>query len=280
MKRIRKGKFWTAEELDLAAADYARLKSLKKTAALWGINFVSLSSALHRHARLAPRSNVLEDSTVTAIVATYRLTGSCQETARRWGRTRQSIWEILSSRGLTNPNDIHLNRRKDGVVYKGERFTPDKDGYLRSTRYKTRLTGGHRLLHRVVWEDHNGPVPAGMIVAFKDGNRQNCAIGNLRIVSKSYFRKEPGRWIGNGWTKYNLRKAELLEAWQRALATGDKEQIAATRLAYDSLPQPKRCPREKRSALMKAKWASYTPQQREERIRKSYEGRHGERLVG
>ena len=75
------------------------------------------------------------------------------------------------------------------------------------------------------------------------------------------------------------RGAELLEAWQRALATGDKEQITATRLAYDSLPQPKRCPREKRSALMKARWASYTPQQREERIRKSYEGRHGERLV-
>lgn len=39
--------------------------------------------------------------------------------------------------------------------------------------------------HRVVWEQHHGAVPAGMCIAFRDGNRQNCAIENLMLIREA-----------------------------------------------------------------------------------------------
>lgn len=39
-------------------------------------------------------------------------------------------------------------------------------------------------LHRKVWEDHNGPIPEGMVITFKDSNPLNCELDNLLMVSK------------------------------------------------------------------------------------------------
>lgn len=41
-----------------------------------------------------------------------------------------------------------------------------------------------RLKHRVVWEQHHGPIPRGSNVQFRDGNRQNCDISNLYLISR------------------------------------------------------------------------------------------------
>lgn len=40
------------------------------------------------------------------------------------------------------------------------------------------------LLNRHVWEQHNGPIPEGHAVVFRDRNRQNCDISNLELVSR------------------------------------------------------------------------------------------------
>ena len=40
------------------------------------------------------------------------------------------------------------------------------------------------LKHRYVWEQHNGAVPDGYCIAFRDGNRQNCDISNLYLLSR------------------------------------------------------------------------------------------------
>ena len=42
-----------------------------------------------------------------------------------------------------------------------------------------------RQKHRLVWEHHHGPIPPGYIVQFKDGNRQNCNIDNLYMISRA-----------------------------------------------------------------------------------------------
>lgn len=39
-------------------------------------------------------------------------------------------------------------------------------------------------LHRAVWEEHNGPVPEGMTVSFRDSNSLNCDISNLILISR------------------------------------------------------------------------------------------------
>jgi len=42
---------------------------------------------------------------------------------------------------------------------------------------------GWRGLHRILWEDAHGPVPTGHIVAFKDGDRLNVELRNLKLIS-------------------------------------------------------------------------------------------------
>lgn len=40
-------------------------------------------------------------------------------------------------------------------------------------------------LHRHLWEKKHGPIPAGHIVAFVDGDSMNCALSNLMLISRA-----------------------------------------------------------------------------------------------
>lgn len=40
------------------------------------------------------------------------------------------------------------------------------------------------LLQRHVWREAHGSIPAGFVVCFKDGNKANCALGNLEVISR------------------------------------------------------------------------------------------------
>lgn len=63
-----------------------------------------------------------------------------------------------------------------------------KDGYILvkidvknpHTGFKGRFV--HK--HRYIWEINNGPIPEGMVVSFKDGNKLNCFIGNLELLNR------------------------------------------------------------------------------------------------
>ena len=58
-------------------------------------------------------------------------------------------------------------------------------GYkLRKRQMEGTLWERWEFLHRAVWEEHNGPVPEGMVVTFKDSDRLNCDIDNLILVTR------------------------------------------------------------------------------------------------
>jgi len=56
------------------------------------------------------------------------------------------------------------------------------DGYV---YIKIKESGTWVLKHVYTYEKHHGPIPQGMIVTFKDGNRQNCNIENLLLMNRS-----------------------------------------------------------------------------------------------
>ena len=61
----------------------------------------------------------------------------------------------------------------------------NKDGYkIRKKQMEGEQWERWEFLHRAVWEEHNGPVPEGMIVSFKDSDRLNCDIDNLMLISR------------------------------------------------------------------------------------------------
>ncbi|WP_321371234.1 HNH endonuclease [uncultured Desulfuromusa sp.] len=33
------------------------------------------------------------------------------------------------------------------------------------------------------WEQHHGPVPEGMVISFIDGNKLNCVVKNLELLT-------------------------------------------------------------------------------------------------
>lgn len=64
-----------------------------------------------------------------------------------------------------------------------ERIT--KDGYRqRKVNDDMPLQRRWKMVQVIVWEEHNGPVPDGYAVTFRDGDRQNCAIDNLALISR------------------------------------------------------------------------------------------------
>lgn len=60
-----------------------------------------------------------------------------------------------------------------------------RDGHL--IRKKS-MTGAQwerwEFLHRAVWEEHNGPIPEGMVVVFRNGDKKDVRIDNLMLISR------------------------------------------------------------------------------------------------
>jgi hypothetical protein len=81
---------------------------------------------------------------------------------------------------------------RERVSYRGQIFTRDPESKNKSKRlyfrrkvriwYEKRYV--YQFLHRIIWSDHNGPIPAGSIIRHIDGNSSNNEISNLECVNK------------------------------------------------------------------------------------------------
>ncbi|MEW6648174.1 MAG: HNH endonuclease signature motif containing protein [Pseudomonadota bacterium] len=64
----------------------------------------------------------------------------------------------------------------------------DSDGYLkrkvRDDAPKGQARHNWKYVHVILWEEHNGPVPKGHAVAFRNGNRADLRIENLELLSR------------------------------------------------------------------------------------------------
>ena len=56
------------------------------------------------------------------------------------------------------------------------------DGYL---KVKIAEPNKWKFKHLIIWEAHNGPVPADKMVTFRNGNHADCTIENLALISKA-----------------------------------------------------------------------------------------------
>lgn len=61
----------------------------------------------------------------------------------------------------------------------------DEVGTVCSNGYRaTKFKGVNYLVHRVIWEMFNGPIPDGFEIDHKDGVRDNNRIENLRLATR------------------------------------------------------------------------------------------------
>ena len=74
-----------------------------------------------------------------------------------------------------------------------------------------------KLKHRVVWEHHNGEIPKGNMIVFLDGNKLNCDISNLKMISNAELlvMNKNGLFTGNAdLTEIGLNVARIINKTQ------------------------------------------------------------------
>jgi len=113
---------------------------------------------------------------IKAKAADYSDTELCEmlNTRFNFNMTRQSVkslrryYKIIKGRGKYDPYPVFTER-------------VNKNGYIKIKDE----SGKWRNKHTYLWEQVNGKVPPGQIVIFLDGNKNNCTLENLGIVSKA-----------------------------------------------------------------------------------------------
>lgn len=95
---------------------------------------------------------------------------------------------------------IPVNKGVKGINYEGMKATQFKKGtkppnhrpvgFIRLSRdnyFEMKMAEGmqqFKLLHRVIWERCNGPIPKGQVCIFIDGNTKNLEVTNLALLTK------------------------------------------------------------------------------------------------
>lgn len=91
---------------------------------------------------------------------------------------KQAEYMDAAAIARTKKTRFKKGRSPHNTKYDGyERIS--KDGY-REVRIRK---GKFVLKHRMVWEKYRGKIPRGMLIVFKDGNKQNIKLSNLEMIS-------------------------------------------------------------------------------------------------
>lgn len=121
-----------------------------------------------------------------------------QELAKRMGRRHESLHNKAKRLNVRKSDDFRRHpgqfhqgvkmtciaplKRRPGAAIGTEKFMSAR-GYLMRKVSDTGHTGvDWQKVHRILWEEVNGPIPEGNFVIFLDGNKANVTINNLALL--------------------------------------------------------------------------------------------------
>lgn len=161
------------------------------------------------------REHYPDDNTAEIAEHLGRTEGAVRSAADTYGIKKSAEFKERQMQDMINsPQSIaHRFAKGHKSSFKGEKWyelmpeearnkclrTAFKDGHIphnayadgtelvRDGRVYIKVPGIRRLQlkHRYVWEKHNGKIPEGHIIKFKDGDFMNCDIDNLYIMSRA-----------------------------------------------------------------------------------------------
>jgi hypothetical protein len=134
---------------------------------------------------------------------------------------------VPANKGLRRPG-WSPGRMKETQFKKGERrgvaeklWKPigteriSKDGYLeRKINNDLPLQARWRAVHRIVWEEANGPIPPSHVIAFKNGDPKDIRLDNLECISR---RERMARNTVHNLPKPLAKTIQLLGALKRQI---------------------------------------------------------------
>lgn len=110
------------------------------------------------------------------------LTGKFEKGHEAWNRGKK---------GYMGANKTSFTKGNKPANWKplGSERIDSKDGFiLVKIKEQNPYTGGptrYKHKHVWLWERKYGSVPAGMVVAFRDGDKENCKLRNLMLISRA-----------------------------------------------------------------------------------------------
>ena len=105
----------------------------------------------------------------------YKSGKSLAEVGKEFEITRQAVYVGFKRRNyILRARNQQPYQIKDGI-----KFTLRNRGYYAAT------TGDRQLMHRYVWEKHNGEIPPNHDIHHIDHDRGNNDISNLELYTKS-----------------------------------------------------------------------------------------------
>lgn len=104
------------------------------------------------------------------------ITGQFQKGHVPWLKGKKGLHFPGSEKTWFKKGQLPLNHKEIGTE------VIDKEGYH---RIKIAEPNKWKYKHIMNWEKHNGKIPAGCIIVFKDNNKDNVDISNLMMVTRA-----------------------------------------------------------------------------------------------
>lgn len=99
---------------------------------------------------------------------------------------------VPANKGLRRPGwnrgrmaETQFKKGERGNTWKplGSERIDSKQGYI-LVKVSDGQPLNYRAKHNIVWEEANDPIPKGYCVTFKDGNKLNCSLVNLELITR------------------------------------------------------------------------------------------------
>jgi hypothetical protein len=173
--------YWTARERQTLRRRYPHEKTSKLAESmglrLWQVNNMAHKLGLKKTAKYLASVDACRLRRGDNVGAPYRFPKGhvpANKGLRRPGWSVGRMRETQFKKGQKPPNarfaigDTRINT----------------DGYIDRKISEDRVGASNwRALHRILWEETHGPVPPGHLVVFKDGNKLNCVLENLELIT-------------------------------------------------------------------------------------------------
>lgn len=102
-----------------------------------------------------------------------------------YGKIPKNAYVIFKDNDNTNFDISNLE-----LKFKVDTFpTKYGDAWINHNGYVSVYSNGEKLLHRLIWEEHNGEIPKGYQIHHIDKNKLNNDLNNLQLVNSSEHTK-------------------------------------------------------------------------------------------
>lgn len=198
---MRTSKKWTAEKIELLRRLYPT--NLTKDIAH---HFDASPKAIAHRAFLCGLKKTPEIRALNGKSGQFRKGQIPFNKGKKWSEYMSEEGQRNSARTQFKSGDIPFNLRPDY----SERI--NIDGYV-----EIKIPGRRSwaLKHRWVWEQANGPIPKGSQIHFIDGNRTNCDLSNLEMITHAECARRNVLW--NNYPKEVASLIQLKGALNRQI---------------------------------------------------------------